>query len=258
MEALPPGLPIKSKARRVAQQKQRPSECSEDGFMNEESKLRTGQTPPGALTSLDPPPGFEAAANSMPPPPGFESVPSSMQSQSQSQNGPSTTKPLSSIDPINNRQPIEHQYTRPANFDMRNRALFDRLCALMNNDDQRIQEFKKASSEFRRGDLEPHIYCENIRRLLNDDGAYVRIFSELVCLLPDIQRQNALWEAFRIGSASITGGGPSGNDFVKRCSRCGQLLVKIDYYDHAQQAHSSSAKGKGNKANVEEEYPALC
>lgn len=186
------------------------------------------------------------------PPPGFENPVDPNGTVMQLNGAPNV---LSLINEAGSKQDCEYQYKKPSNFDVRNRALFDRLRALMNNDEMSLQEFKKASSEYRRGEISAIDYCDRVRRLLNDDGAYVRVFSELVCLLPDIQRQHDLWDAFRSGKISVGGGfGPSNVDAVKPCSKCGQLLVKIDYYEHAQNAHPM--KGVGKSKNTEE-YPAL-
>ena len=123
--------------------------------------------PEGPNISPLPPPGFDdlktknrSEAPSMPP--GFE---------------PSALKSTNLV------------YTPPKDFASRNRKLLSLITELMGGTESaRFLKFKTVSSQFRRGDITCDTYHGKCLELL-DKESFELFFPELLCLLPDIEKQ---------------------------------------------------------------------
>ena len=127
----------------------------------------SNSVPEGPNISPLPPPGFDdlktkkrSEATSMPP--GFE---------------PSALKSTNLV------------YTPPKDFASRNRKLLSLITELMGGTESaRFLKFKTVSSQFRRGDITCDTYHGKCLELL-DKESFELFFPELLCLLPDIEKQ---------------------------------------------------------------------
>lgn len=252
----------KARARLVAQNKQRPSveehtvEKSSvmpkiDSYDDVKSASFKTAPPPQLQSETDqpfpssslqvvpevllPPPGL------CPPPPGFQpqTLPTTVDS---SQTLPVTVNGSSS-------EHVEKSFTyiKPKNFQKRNRDLFDLLKD--NLTEEYLDEFKRLSSAYRRGELSSDHYYKQIRNLL---GAklFKKSFVELLCLLPDVEKQNDLLLSAQIADQ----GGGSGTkawkkndllDSIRICNICKQISSVVDYSEHC------------SYHQVEEDFPVL-
>jgi hypothetical protein len=162
-----------------------------------------------------------------PPPPGL-SLP---QQQTSQQVAPVSTNSSKSVSANDNN----FTYVAPAKADERNRVLISKIQSC---GQEKFGEFKALSGKYRRGDVDASAYYENCKRLLGDE-LFSSVFSELLALLPDIERQGALLAVHRrstSGKKAAKGGGAwqtvsSTSDFVT-CGVCSQVLASHDIDSH--------------------------
>lgn len=158
---------------------------------NDFPALGSNKLPPGI--SMQPPPGF--AANNL----TFTS--SSGQSYS--------------ILPT-------HHFISPPNFMQRNKALIDKfMSCLKSNED--ILEFRQLSNMFRNGDFASNEYYEHCKQVIGADNFSV-IFPELLVLLPDIQKQQELY------NHHVSQGGSKRS--LEVCATCNQVVASSDLRTH--------------------------
>jgi hypothetical protein len=142
----------------------------------------------------------------------------------------------------------EHRYDRPLNFDDRNRLLFSTLDHRLSPIE--LDKFKSMSAQFRKGEVDADNYLGEISALLGDRLS--ETLPELICLLPDIQRQRDLLEAYeklcdqQAGARQKKSWNPTGTDFTvkmikafrfRMCPTCGQVLVDADFNTHLGKHH---------------------
>uniref|UniRef100_A0A914X9X5 C2H2-type domain-containing protein n=1 Tax=Plectus sambesii TaxID=2011161 RepID=A0A914X9X5_9BILA len=151
---------------------------------------------------------------------------------------------------------VEHRYDRPHNFDDRNRLLFKtldhRLSAVQ------LDKFKAVSGAFRKGERDADEYLAEISALLGERLA--ETLPELICLLPDIQRQRDLLQAYEkfadhhAGARPKKSWNPASTDFTVKavrafrfrlCPTCGQVLTDADFNPHLGTHH------------LQDEFPTL-
>lgn len=148
------------------------------------------QPPPGIITQ--PPPGF--AANDL----TFTN--SSGQSYS--------------ILPTN-------QFIAPPNFSQRNKILVERFLSALKSSDK-IFEFKQISNMFRNGNFPSEHYYEHCKNEIGSE--FSQIFPELLVLLPDIRKQQELFDHH------VKKGGSKKS--LEVCATCNQVVASSDLRNH--------------------------
>ncbi|XP_030432574.1 E3 ubiquitin-protein ligase ZNF598 isoform X2 [Gopherus evgoodei] len=145
--------------------------------------------PPGfisvaLLKSPPPPPGLSVPVSK--PPPGFTVIPSTSVSD------PVTTSQ-------NEPKPCRGSYLIPEHFQQRNIQLIQSIKDFLQSDESRFNKFKTHSGQFRQGLISAAEYYQSCRELLGEN--FMKIFNELLVLLPDAAKQQELLSAhndFRI------------------------------------------------------------
>ncbi|XP_050823223.1 E3 ubiquitin-protein ligase ZNF598 isoform X2 [Gopherus flavomarginatus] len=145
--------------------------------------------PPGfisvALLKSPPlPPGLSVPVSK--PPPGFTVIPSTNVSD------PVTTSQ-------NEPKPCRGSYLIPEHFQQRNIQLIQSIKDFLQSDESRFNKFKTHSGQFRQGLISAAEYYQSCRELLGEN--FMKIFNELLVLLPDAAKQQELLSAhndFRI------------------------------------------------------------
>lgn len=84
---------------------------------------------------------------------------------------------------------VTSRYQEPENFSTRNQALLTLATQLLGGKSLEFAQFKKVSSEFRKGDMSTREYYERCTDIIAEEN-FAKIFPELVVLLPDIEKQN--------------------------------------------------------------------
>ncbi|KAJ8928356.1 hypothetical protein NQ314_019087 [Rhamnusium bicolor] len=160
-----------------------------------------------ALGETKPPPGFNVK-----PPPGF--TPASFPSLGVSNDLTFTSSSGQSyaITPSNN-------YHQPSNFQSRNQNLIKRFMAVLHNNDA-IKEFKNFSVLFRNGLLPASKYYSHCQEVLG--STFEEVFPELLVLLPDINKQQELYNAYE---------GKNKKNMVI-CENCKQVIFRRELTDH--------------------------
>nr|XP_025043641.1 E3 ubiquitin-protein ligase ZNF598 [Pelodiscus sinensis] len=130
------------------------------------------------LKNPPPPPGLPAPVSK--PPPGFTVVPSTSVSD------PVTASP-------NEPKPCRGAYLVPDNFQQRNIQLIQSIKEFLQSDESRFNKFKTHSGQFRQGLISAAQYYQSCRELLGEN--FMKIFNELLVLLPDAAKQQELLSA---------------------------------------------------------------
>lgn len=134
-------------------------------------------------------------------------------------------------------------FTPPPNFDKRNVALI----GMINNavDKAQFAAFKAASMAFRRGASTPTQYFDSCASIFGAQMA--TIFPELLALLPDVQKQNALYTVALEAQTSPYKSVDSGVFALIECETCGQIVLNTDAKAHLET----------HPVIVEEAFPGL-
>ncbi|XP_074866375.1 E3 ubiquitin-protein ligase ZNF598 [Carettochelys insculpta] len=190
--------------------------------------------PPGfnsvvLLKNPPPPPGLSVPVSK--PPPGFTVIPSTNVSD------PVTTS-------LNEPKPCRGSYFIPENFQQRNIQLIQSIKEFLQSDESRFNKFKTCSGHFRQGLISAAQYYQSCRELLGEN--FMKIFNELLVLLPDAVKQQELLSAhndFRIKEKQ----GPNKPKKNKKsvwqmdsasdldcniCPMCQQVLTQQDMASH--------------------------
>ncbi|XP_062589412.1 E3 ubiquitin-protein ligase ZNF598-like [Saccostrea cucullata] len=223
--------------------------------------------PPGfSKAKSKPPPGFDNSQTSvsfptsgLAPPPGFASsslanskdlnLKNLMDSFSSGSEVPSTDSPALLIESF--------QYEEPKDFQARNKALVMKIKDVFQDDEDKFTKFKSSSSDFRGGNVSAAEYYNKCSELIGSEN-FEEIFTELLVLLPDIEKQQELLEAHRkclksktssekvlkISGKSTAAPWKSQTEFVT-CTTCRQILLQKDYNQHV------------GMHNIEADYPSL-
>lgn len=190
----------------------------------------------GKLTT--PPPGFSTAT---PPPPGFAVKLNSTERALRHDGGLTFTNSSGesySILPNNKNEPSKiYAYSPPPDFQTRNKSLVAKVIEVL-GDQEPIQEFRYLSGLFRQGACTAEDYYKRSRSAMGL-SAFETIFPEILVLLPDIGKQQ---ELFELHKREVGGKVRS----LEACSTCGQILKAGA--DH--KAHLSSH-------TMENHFPAL-
>ncbi len=217
----------------------------------------TSKPPPGSLSipasgsAPKPPTGSTSNPGSTPkPPPGFGSISSSLVVKS---DAPSeVTKEETQDVPENNESTAQqYEFAQPPDFMQRNVKLISAINEYLNKDEDKFNDFKKSSGQFRTGSIGPYDYYSKCSTILGKDN-FKKIFPELLALLPDITKQRELLTAHN-SAMKLSMGKKSGKKGQKMaawstgeqlafslCSVCGQVLLKNDYGSHTKEHNMDS------------------
>lgn len=142
-----------------------------------------------------PPPGFSTVAvlASRPPPPPGLSAPVSKPPPGFSNIQPATVVPEPVV--TSPKEPLftTGSYLVPDHFQQRNIQLIQSIKDYLQSDESKFNEFKTHSGKFRQGLIDAPKYYKCCRELLGEN--FMRIFNELLVLLPDNGKQQELLSA---------------------------------------------------------------
>lgn len=127
-------------------------------------------------------------------------------------------------------------YLEPANFTERNKKLKVKLESLIFNDTAIFQQFKNYTLDFRNSTISAARFRDDVESLLGKD-IFLEILPELLVLLPDLSRQQALYKLcveeltqFRKTRVSTTK-----DVTLTLCDTCAQVLMVGDVLHHKAQ-----------------------
>jgi hypothetical protein len=112
----------------------------------------------------------------------------------------------------------------PPNFDKRNVALIGLIIGAIHKD--KFAEFKTVSIAFRRGDSTPTTYFDACVSIF--DSRMADIFPELLALLPDVDKQNAVYIIALEAQTSPYKSVDTGVVNLIECEKCGQVVTVAD------------------------------
>lgn len=121
--------------------------------------------------------------------------------------------------------PTELDYSPPNDFEKRNQKLVSKVNKLISNDSN-LDNFRKKSILFRQNQLSAKAYYEHCVKSLDEKGLQ-EVFPELLTLLPDINKQQELYEVYS-QSPSFTKNGKT----LEVCATCRQVVRKDDAKQH--------------------------
>ena len=144
-----------------------------------------------------------------------------------------------------------YSYITPEDFSSRNHKLISDIVSSLEDDQDKFMLFKTLSSDFRKGRIAASDYYSNCSEVIGEEK-FISIFSELLVLLPDIEKQQNLLSVHR---ARVSRHGQSGKkkkgwnvpksqDFTV-CSVCEQVLLPRE------------ASGHLSKHNEDHDFPML-
>nr|SVE90981.1 EOG090X01BP [Daphnia sinensis] len=124
---------------------------------------------------------------------------------------------------------VNHAFLQPPDFSARNQQLIATVMDLLCNHRMKIEKFRTISTEFRSGQLDSKEYYMNCLEVMGED-CFLALFPELVCLLPDIVKQQELIKVHR-SDTKFKGGVGKTEPYVI-CATCGQVLSPSDLKHH--------------------------
>ncbi|XP_059835553.1 E3 ubiquitin-protein ligase ZNF598 [Hypanus sabinus] len=142
------------------------------------NKLLPVKSPP---SNLPPPPGLSAPVSK--PPPGFTGVPLNS----------NISEPM--IPAPKQSSPSSNNYLIPENFQQRNVELIQSINTFLHNDETKFNKFRTQSGQFRQGLISATEYYKSCREILGEN--FLKIFNELLVLLPDTAKQQELLSAHK-------------------------------------------------------------
>lgn len=148
----------------------------------------------------------------------------------------------------------DYSYVEPNDFANRNGRLLADIDATLSASAK--SEFIELSSSYRSGALPAPDYFRKASSLINAAGGHcatIRIFGELISLLPDITLQMELYAALQ----RYMPPGFWGKTGLKSCPTCGQVLnASIDLIPHVA-GHNIQAVLKSTGNDLESNFPSL-
>lgn len=174
-------------------------------IVKKRSELKIGSLSLGENTS-NAPPGFPKK-----PPPGFTNF--------NNQNFPSLSNDLTFTSSSGQSYSInQFNYHQPSNFAVRNQNLIKKAVGILSK--ETMNEFKSYSMLFRDGTLPAERYFLYCKEILGE--SFMDLFTELLVLLPDIEKQNQLYRVC--------------DSYVKRnlvvCETCKQVVFRKELGEH--------------------------
>lgn len=201
-------LPSKQRSKKGGTPKKKAREQSNSANQKQDSKA-----PPG-FDQLN---GFSKAKDRSKPPPGFAlDFPQSNELTFTNSSGQSYAIQT------------DYNYTPPLNFEKRNQDLVSIVFGILLND-SKLEQFKSVSALFRQDMLSADDYCNHCIETMGEEG-FGEIFPELLILLPDIAKQQELFQVFsRNPKFDIE------KAKLQSCDICRQVLCKSDIEEHIMQ-----------------------
>ncbi|KAB7500469.1 Zinc finger protein [Armadillidium nasatum] len=114
----------------------------------------------------------------------------------------------------------------PPNFEQRNNALIDAIRAGCDGNDEKFTKFKNLAAVFRTGQIQGQQYYEKCKQIMGK-SMFHSILPELLVLLPDIGKQQEVFDAYR----KMDGGQGCQTCFAV-CAVCQQVLISDDFSLH--------------------------
>nr|SVE75597.1 EOG090X01BP [Daphnia hispanica] len=139
------------------------------------------------------------------------------------------TSTISSTQQFPSSPNVNHAFLQPPDFSARNQQLIATVMDLLFNQRKKIEKFRTISTKFRSGQLDSNEYYTNCLEVVGED-CFLALFPELVCLLPDISKQQQLIRVHR-SETRIKGGIANTEPYVI-CATCGQVLSPSDLKHH--------------------------
>ncbi|KAI8796844.1 zinc finger protein 598 [Biomphalaria glabrata] len=140
---------------------------------------------------------------------------------------------------------VSYTYIQPSGFKERNLKLIQDIQQALSGITDAFANFKALSGQFRQGVMEASDYYLSCLALMGDKN-FEFIFPELLALLPDITKQQELWDVHcaALGKASkVNSVKPSEelkNARLSLCQVCGQALLNKDSLEHHRQHNNFS------------------
>jgi len=201
-----------------------------------EDELRVESPPPPKPSPKIAPTSTKAPSK---PPPGFETMkPPSIQECTDEVNFLNSVLQLGEISIPKNGE--YRMYIQPSDMKARNDRLLEAIRSSLNSDESTFDSFLSLATLFRKNEIPAKEYYDLCSSMFGTLDFRV-IFSELVVLLPDIQKQQELLVTHR------NSGGKG--ELLSTCHICHQVLKKGDVTFHMQ-AHSSETESFPSLGNV--------
>ncbi|XP_065367355.1 E3 ubiquitin-protein ligase ZNF598 [Calliphora vicina] len=186
---------------------------------NNSTNGKNGQSP------LRPPPGFQNSNSSMKPPPGFQTTNVTVNSVAKSPNNLTFTSSLGesySILPA-------YSYIAAPDALARNQKLVGFFRDALKTPEG-LEEFRHISQKFREGVYKTDAYYEHCQAALKDK--FDKVFPELLVLLPDISKQQALYLVHQQRLNNLSPQQRKSLPKLEVCSTCKQVLMQNDLEGH--------------------------
>jgi len=118
------------------------------------------------------------------------------------------------------------EYVPPDNFQQRNLDLIKRIQTLTNHNSSSFGEFKSMSGHFRRNSITADVYFSKCVAMFGK-RSFNEVFSELLVLLPDIDKQTELLVVYvaETDKSSV-------DKYFRVCNTCQQVLAPQDFSLH--------------------------
>lgn len=204
------------------------------------------------------PPGFNTVKPGSRPPPGFNVQPTinnSIDKENTSTLQLDIQQMIPMVTDIGN-----YSYVQPENFSTRNKKLISDISMCLEDDQDKFNNFKTWSHDFRAGSMVASEYYDRCQSLLGVEK-FDNILTELLVLLPDIYKQQELLSAhiksqsrrrkqkssvIKISDTSKKDPWSNVASVFQTCPSCQQVLGQADYTKHI------SVHGK-----VDMDFPSL-
>ena len=130
-----------------------------------------------------------------------------------------------------------YKYSAPSDFQQRNRSLITTITDLIGGKSLEFKTFKEISGKYRAGQMDSNVYYVECKQLMNKKQ-FNAVFPELLSLLPDIGKQQDLYELYSQDSWFD-------GEAISECGVCSQINLVKDHNTHV------------NTHSIDEDFPQL-
>lgn len=205
------------------------------------------------------PPGFNTVKSGSRPPPGFN-VPPTINTSNDKENTSTLQLDIQQMIPMVTDNIGNFSYVQPDNFSSRNKKLISDISMCLEDDQDKFDNFKMWSHDFRADSMVASEYYDRCQSLLGVEK-FDNILTELLVLLPDIYKQQELLTAhiksqsrrrkqkgnvLKTSDSSKKDPWSNVASVFQTCPTCQQVLGQADYTNHV------SVHGK-----VDMDFPSL-
>ncbi|XP_022668539.1 E3 ubiquitin-protein ligase ZNF598-like [Varroa destructor] len=133
---------------------------------------------------------------------------------------------------------LEGAFIQPPFYSKRNTEFMGMLKLLLDGNPEQVFEYRILLGNFRSDVITAEEFVQHCLELFPDPAEFVKIFPDLVCLLPNINKQNQLvpiYDQLRIRFGGPCGSSKKGDKSPEpwvRCSECGQITTPEDIQPH--------------------------